>query len=260
MALKKEYWVIGILSIMVVAFVLIIVIATIATRELRTAPPAITGLIATDASYIRHGQIDISWSPSDATDFLYYYIYASQEEITDVVDLFPIARINDRTDVSYQATRYRVPGLSLALFAFMKDTQYWFAVTAVDFDGKESMVSNSVSTTIEIMPPPSPAPSVIIKAVHMGAFNPETITVPVGTTIAWTNIEDSYFEDCYFFRNPHTVVSTTGLFNYELTDTDNIFSYTFNQTGVFTYHCELHPEETATVIVVEELEAVLRGQ
>ena len=245
MALKKEYWVIGILSIMVVAFVLIIVIATIATSELRTPPPAITGLIATDTSYDRHGQIDISWNPSDATDFLYYYIYASEEEITSVADLSPIVKIDDITNVSYQATKYRVPGVRLALFAFMNDTEYWFTVTAVDMDGKESMVTDSVSTTIEMMPPP---PTIFIQKIYGGnevpGYQSDPVTVPIGTTLAWSDLDVTSQ-----IQYPHTVTSDTGLFHEDLWGYRDVFTYTFTEAGVFHYHCERHDGETATVIV-----------
>ena len=250
MALKKEYLAIGLLATMVVAFVLIILIATISTRELRTPPPAITGLTATNASYDRHGQIDLAWSPSDAEDFSYYAVYASKTEITDVTELSPIDRINDRTDVTYQATKYWVDGLSLDLSAFMEDTEYWFAVTAVDLDGKESNIGTSVRTTIELMPP---APSAFIKLTNTKGYygvtnyQPATITVPIGTTVSW---------DRHLARNSaprstrqHTVTSDTGLFHHELTNSEPVFIYTFTEAGVFGYHCEFHDDEAGTVIV-----------
>ncbi len=238
----------GILATMVVGLILILGVLMLTTQEGRTAPSAITGLIATDASYDRHGQIDLAWSPSDAKDFAYYSVYASKTEITDVTDLSPVGQTNDRTDVTYQITSYRVSGLSLALFAFADDTEYWFAVTAVDLDGNEGKTGTSTSATIEIMPPASQAPTIFIEVPYKGGFNPETVTVPIGTTIAWTNL-DERFASHMIILQPHTVTSDTGLFHGEPTDTNNIFSYTFTEAGVFGYYCELHTGETATVIV-----------
>lgn len=72
------------------------------------------------------------------------------------------------------------------------------------------------------------------------SFAPQTLTVPVGTTIHWTNRDDI----------PHTVVSedkTT--FKSKVLDTDQDFAYTFSQPGTFNYFCSVHPKMTATVVV-----------
>jgi plastocyanin len=255
--LRTKFLAVGLLVTMIAVLILVTVLAISATHDLRTPPPAtITGLIATDASYARHGQIGLTWSPSDAEDFAYYLIYASDTEITDVAELSPIDRINDRTDVTYQATNYGIPWLGLAL---VENTEYWFAVTAVDLAGNESKVELSVSATIESMTPPPPIPTVFIRVTYTTGFDPATATVPVGTTVAWTNIDELYA--CLRgTANPHTVTSDTGLFRFhaELIPTQDIFSYTFIQTGVFGYHCELHPGEIGTVIV-ERVDEQLPG-
>ena len=141
--MRKAFLVFGILAALLTVLILVLILAT---QGGRTPPPAIAVLIATDASYVRDGQIVLFWSPSDAKDFAYYAIYVSETEITDVTELLPIAQINDRLDVIYQATTYRVPGLSLAL---VDGTEYWFAVTAVDLAGNESKVGISASATME---------------------------------------------------------------------------------------------------------------
>ena len=84
MALRKGFSAVWLLATILILPILILTVLLLATHEERTPPPAITGLIATDASYIRHGQIDLFWSPSDAKDFAYYNIYASETEITDI--------------------------------------------------------------------------------------------------------------------------------------------------------------------------------
>jgi len=71
------------------------------------------------------------------------------------------------------------------------------------------------------------------------SFGPGTLTVPVGTTVTWTNRDDI----------PHTVVSTEGAFKSKVLDTDEKFSYTFSKAGTFPYFCSIHPKMTGKVIV-----------
>ena len=71
------------------------------------------------------------------------------------------------------------------------------------------------------------------------SFGPATLTVPVGTTIVWTNRDDI----------PHTVVSTDGVFKSKVLDTDEKFSFTFTKAGTYPYFCSIHPKMTSKVIV-----------
>lgn len=71
------------------------------------------------------------------------------------------------------------------------------------------------------------------------AFVPQTVTVPVGATVIWTNRDDI----------PHTSVSTDGVFKSKVMDTDETFSYTFSKAGTYTYFCSIHPKMTGSVIV-----------
>jgi plastocyanin len=70
-------------------------------------------------------------------------------------------------------------------------------------------------------------------------FGPETITVPVGATVTWTNKDDI----------PHTTVSTDGVFKSKVMDTDEKFSYTFTKAGTYSYFCSVHPKMTGKVVV-----------
>jgi plastocyanin len=70
-------------------------------------------------------------------------------------------------------------------------------------------------------------------------FGPQTITVPVGTTVTWTNSDDI----------PHTAVSTDGVFKSKVMDTDEKFSYTFTKAGTYSYYCSVHPKMTGQVVV-----------
>jgi plastocyanin len=70
-------------------------------------------------------------------------------------------------------------------------------------------------------------------------FGPQTITVPVGTTVTWTNKDDI----------PHTSVSTEGVFKSKVLDTDEKFSYTFTKAGTYPYYCTIHPKMTGQIVV-----------
>ena len=70
-------------------------------------------------------------------------------------------------------------------------------------------------------------------------FGPQAITVPVGTTVTWTNRDDI----------PHTAVSTDGVFKSKVMDTDEKFSYTFTKAGTYSYFCSVHPKMTGQVVV-----------
>jgi plastocyanin len=71
------------------------------------------------------------------------------------------------------------------------------------------------------------------------AFIPDDVTVPVGTTVRWTNLETI----------PHTVRSSTGEFDSGIMQQGDTFEYTFDTDGVFDYICGLHPSMTARVTV-----------
>lgn len=65
------------------------------------------------------------------------------------------------------------------------------------------------------------------------------ITVPVGTTVVWTNKDDV----------PHNVVSKDKLFKSPILDTGEHFEFTFKTAGTFDYYCSIHPRMTGQVVV-----------
>jgi plastocyanin len=71
------------------------------------------------------------------------------------------------------------------------------------------------------------------------SFEPQTITIPLGATVTWTNHDDI----------PHTVVSTDGVFKSKVRDTEEKFSYTFTKAGTYRCYCSVHPKMTGQVIV-----------
>jgi len=85
--------------------------------------------------------------------------------------------------------------------------------------------------------PTNPGPDEVF--IQSFAFNPATITVPVSTTITWTN-KDAV---------AHTVTSDNGLFDSGSMNTNITYSHQFTTAGTFNYHCTVHPTMLAKVIV-----------
>jgi plastocyanin len=71
------------------------------------------------------------------------------------------------------------------------------------------------------------------------SFEPQPLTVTVGTKVSWTNRDDI----------PHTSVSTEGVWKSKVMDTDETFSYTFTKAGTYPYYCTIHPKMTGKVAV-----------
>lgn len=71
------------------------------------------------------------------------------------------------------------------------------------------------------------------------SFSPNTVTVPVGSTVRWTNHDDV----------PHNVVNEDKSLKSKTMDTDENFSYTFTKAGTYTYYCSIHPRMTGKVVV-----------
>lgn len=74
------------------------------------------------------------------------------------------------------------------------------------------------------------------------SFQPATISVPVGTTVTWTN-QDSV---------DHTVTSQDGLFDSGIVGEGESFSYTFMEPGNYAYFCSIHPSMRGMVTVTSE--------
>jgi plastocyanin len=71
------------------------------------------------------------------------------------------------------------------------------------------------------------------------SFGPSSITVTKGTTVIWTN--NAY--------TTHTVTADDNSFNSGNLSYGGTFSYKFNNTGTFNYHCSIHSGMTGSVVV-----------
>ncbi|HEX9337221.1 MAG TPA: cupredoxin family copper-binding protein [Pseudonocardiaceae bacterium] len=73
------------------------------------------------------------------------------------------------------------------------------------------------------------------------AFSPASLTIPAGTTVVWTNMDTA----------PHTVTVRSGpvTFSSPNLNQGDTFTYTFTQSGTYSYYCAVHPNMTASVTV-----------
>lgn len=72
------------------------------------------------------------------------------------------------------------------------------------------------------------------------SFNPNPIRIKVGETVTWVNEDDS---------SPHTATSTDGIFDSDMLQSGQSFSYTFDKEDEYPYYCMFHPNMVGTVIV-----------
>jgi plastocyanin len=70
-------------------------------------------------------------------------------------------------------------------------------------------------------------------------FGPDTLTVPVNSTVTWVNKDDV----------PHVITSNDGLFKSKALDTDDKYSYTFSKAGTYAYYCSIHPKMVGKIVV-----------
>ena len=75
-------------------------------------------------------------------------------------------------------------------------------------------------------------------------YIPSKITIKPGETVYWQN-QDAAFHSVTsgFYDDPD------GLFDSELLDPEDIFSYKFTEEGIYDYYCTLHPWMKGAVLV-----------
>jgi len=74
------------------------------------------------------------------------------------------------------------------------------------------------------------------------SFAPKSLTVKAGTVVTWTNHDDI----------PHTATSTEKRFASPVLDTDQAYSFKFQEPGSYPYFCKIHPTMTGTVVVEKD--------
>lgn len=70
-------------------------------------------------------------------------------------------------------------------------------------------------------------------------FNPGDVVVTQGSTVTWTNNDET----------AHTITSIYGDFHSKALNPGESFSFTFKQKGKFRYQCHVHPYMHGSVTV-----------
>ena len=71
------------------------------------------------------------------------------------------------------------------------------------------------------------------------SINPSTLTINKGTTVTWTNNDQT----TYILIGDNNDILSPQINHGES------YSYTFNTTGEFPYHCDVHPNMKGAIIV-----------
>lgn len=86
---------------------------------------------------------------------------------------------------------------------------------------------------------PAPAASPVVVLIKDFAFVPSTLTIPVGTSVTWKNVDTA----------SHTATDAKGAFDSGNLDTGKSFTFTFTKAGTYHYVCTYHQSMVATIIV-----------
>jgi plastocyanin len=70
-------------------------------------------------------------------------------------------------------------------------------------------------------------------------FDPPKLSIRAGTAVTWVNRDDI----------PHTATSAAKVFGSPVLDTDDRFTFRFDQVGAYAYFCKLHPHMNGTIEV-----------
>jgi len=96
------------------------------------------------------------------------------------------------------------------------------------------------AATVAATPAANPGGSEAAVAIVDFGFNSAALTIPVGTTVTWTNTG----------QKPHTVKSTDGGFaSSGVLSNGGTYAQTFGTAGTFAYVCGIHAAMRATITV-----------
>lgn len=109
---------------------------------------------------------------------------------------------------------------------------------AAGFFGYKYFSSGKTYTSVTAPSIPVATNTVSIKS---NSFDPDAVTVKVGTKVTWIN-SDSY---------AHTITADNGAFDSGNLDSGQSFAFTFTKAGTYDYHCTIHTFMTAKIVVTE---------
>lgn len=96
---------------------------------------------------------------------------------------------------------------------------------------------NKPAPVTPVVPPSTGMQTHAVNIANM-AFSPDSLTIKVGDMVVWTNSDTVN----------HLLGGSGGIKSMILKPGDT-YSQTFNNTGTWAYHCEIHPSMKGTIIV-----------
>ena len=172
-----------------------------------------------DVANVAHGHI-IQWTNNDN-------VAHTVTSSLDFGETFDSGLLDPDAKFSLDTT-----GLALGEYEYMCIVHPWMIATLVIEEPKEP-----VRTSVLI---PDGAD---IQQIGQLYFDPQDITVSVGTTVVWTNNDDTI----------HTVTSgnpddgASGIFDSGILDAGASFEYTVSSSEILDYYCIVHPWMTGSV-------------
>ena len=85
---------------------------------------------------------------------------------------------------------------------------------------------------------PQPSASGNTVSISGMSFSPGSLTVKAGTTVTWTNNDNTV----------HTVTADDASFSSGDMNNGSSYSHTFSAAGTYPYHCNYHPAMKASVV------------
>ncbi|MFH0834929.1 MAG: plastocyanin/azurin family copper-binding protein [Candidatus Micrarchaeota archaeon] len=95
--------------------------------------------------------------------------------------------------------------------------------------------------TPEASPSPAPQAPTATISIQNFAFNPPTLNIAVGTTVTWLNNDDAEHS---IISNSPTASFVSGPLSH-----GQSYSFTFNFTGAYGYHCGIHSAMMGNIVV-----------
>lgn len=153
----------------------------------------------------------------------------------------------------------QVPQTILLVDHALTRTFYKGALATIVVDGSPNP---EIFQAVEVVEPPASPTPPPADAVQVGitkdgwldpanaenAFDPNTITIAVGTTVTWTN-NDATMHTVTSGTSANNVGTPDGRFDSGFVATGATWSYTFTEAGEFPYFCTPHPWMIGKVIV-----------
>jgi plastocyanin len=78
------------------------------------------------------------------------------------------------------------------------------------------------------------------------AFSPAYIIVSKGTTVTWTNLDTTQHQ---VINDPGSKSGLGQIFKSSPLGTGQSYSFTFTSTGIFDFHCNIHPAMAGKITV-----------